>query len=59
LKPSEPRDNHLYEGLFSMMQNVIRGLDKLDKVQKPASRIKKVKVRKDKTIYPLRGSGLT
>jgi len=59
LKPSEPRDNHLYEGLFSMMQNVIRRLDKLDKVQNLAPTIKNVKVRKDKTIYPLRGSGLT
>jgi hypothetical protein len=59
LKPHEPKDNHLYKGLFIMMQNVLIRLDKLDKVHNPAIRVKRVWVRKDETIHPLRWSGLT
>jgi hypothetical protein len=59
LKPREPKDNHLYEGLFSMMRNVLSRLDKLDKVHNPGPRVKNTWVRNDEIIHPLRGSGLT
>jgi hypothetical protein len=59
LTPLEPKDNHLYEGLFSMMKNVLSRLDKLNKVHKLGLRVKKAWVRKDEIIHPLRGSGLT
>jgi hypothetical protein len=58
-KPREPHSNHVYEGLLSMMQYVLSCLDNLDKAHNPAPRIKKVWVRMDETIRPLRGSGLT
>jgi hypothetical protein len=59
MKPHEPKNNHLYEGLFNMMKNVLSRLDKLDKVHNPAPRVKNAWVRKDETIHPWRGSGLT
>jgi hypothetical protein len=49
----------LYEGLFNMMKNALSRLDKLDKIHNLAPRVKKACVRKDETIHPLRGSGLT
>lgn len=42
-----------------MMQNILSRLDKMDKAHNLASKSKKVWVRKDETIQPLRGSGLT
>jgi len=57
VKPHEPRNNHLYEGLFNIMKDVLVRLDKLDKGHNPAPRVKKAWVRKDDTIHPLRGSG--
>jgi hypothetical protein len=42
-----------------MMKNVIVSLDKLDMAYNPISQIKKVWVRKDETINPFRGNGLT
>jgi hypothetical protein len=42
-----------------MMKNVLVSLDKLDMAYNPISHVKKVWVRKDETIHPLRGSGLT
>jgi hypothetical protein len=58
-KPQEPHNNHVYEGLLSMMQNVLSCLDNLGKAHNPAPMIKKVWVKKDETIHPVRGSGLT
>jgi hypothetical protein len=42
-----------------MMKNVLVSLDKLDMAYNPISHVKNVWVRKDETIHPLRGSGLT
>jgi hypothetical protein len=42
-----------------MTKNVLVSLDKLDMVYNPTSQVKKVWVRKDEIIHPLRGSGLT
>jgi hypothetical protein len=56
LKPHEPNNNHLYEGLLSMMQSALSKLDILDKAFNLAPRVKKVWVRKDETIHPLRES---
>jgi hypothetical protein len=42
-----------------MMQNILSILNKLDKAHNPAPRFKKIWVRKDETIHPLRESGLT
>jgi hypothetical protein len=41
------------------MQNVLSRLDNLDEAHNPPPKIKKVWVRKDETIHPLRGSGLS
>lgn len=45
--------------LLSVKQNVLSRLDKMDKAHNLAPKSKKVCVRKDETIHPLRGSGLT
>jgi len=37
------------------MKNVLVSLDKLDMSYNPTSQVKKVWVRKDETIHPLRG----
>jgi hypothetical protein len=42
-----------------MMPNVLSRLDKLYKAHNPAPKVKKVWIRKDETIHPLRESGLT
>jgi len=57
LKPREPKDNHLYEGLFNMIKDVSVRLDRLDKDHNPSPRVKQAWVRKEDTIHPLRGSG--
>jgi hypothetical protein len=41
------------------MKSVSVRLNNLDKDYNPASQINKVWIRKDETIHPLRGSGLT
>jgi len=51
--------NQIYEGLVNMMKSVLVRLNNLDMVYKPASQVNKVLVRKDETIHPLKGSGLT
>jgi hypothetical protein len=40
-----------------MMKNVLVSLDKLDMAYNPTSQVKKVWVRKDEIIHPLRGGG--
>jgi hypothetical protein len=42
-----------------MMKSVLVRLINLDMAHTPAAQVKKVWVRKDETIHPLRGSGLT
>jgi glycine cleavage system protein P-like pyridoxal-binding family len=49
----------IYEGLVYMMKNVLVSLDKLDMAYNSTSQEKKVWIRKDETIHPLRGNGLT
>jgi hypothetical protein len=38
-----------------MMKNVLVSLDKFDMAYNPMSQVNKIWVRKDETIYPLRG----
>jgi hypothetical protein len=59
LKPCKPKENKIFEGLFSMMKSVLVRLDKLEKAHNHDLKVNKVWVRKDETIHPLRGSGLT
>jgi hypothetical protein len=59
VKPHKLKEIQIYEGLVYMMKNVLVSLDKLDMAYNPTFEVKKVWVRKDETIHPLRGSGLT
>jgi hypothetical protein len=59
LKLHKPKEHQIYEGLVSMMKSVLVRLDKLDIAHNIASQVNKVWARKDETIHPLRGSGLT
>lgn len=59
LKPRKPKENQIFEGLVSMMKSVLVRLDELNKAPTHEPKVNKVWVRKDKTIHPLRGSGLT
>jgi len=51
--------NQTNEWLVNMMKSVLIRLINLDMAHTPASQIENVWVRKDETIHPLRGSGLT
>jgi hypothetical protein len=57
-KPQKPTSNHGYEGLLSLMQDMLRRMANMDMTCKPSPRVKKVWVKNDETIHPLRGSGL-
>jgi hypothetical protein len=57
--PYKPKEIQIYKGLVYMMKNILVSLDKLDMAYNPTSQVKKVWVRNDETIHPLRGSGLT
>jgi hypothetical protein len=59
VKPHKPKKNQANEGLVNMMKNVVVRLINWDMAHTPASQEEKVWVRKDGTIQPLRGSGLT
>jgi ribosomal protein L34E len=54
-KPQKPSSYHDYEGFLSQMQ----GMDNMGKTCKLPLRVKQVWVKRDETIHPLRGSGLT
>jgi hypothetical protein len=58
-KPQKPTRNHDYEGFLSLMQGMLRRMDNMEKTCKPPPRVKHVWVKKNGTIHPLRGSGLT
>jgi hypothetical protein len=58
VKPHKPKKNQIFEGLVNMMKSVLVRLN-LDIAYNLASPVNKVWVRKDETIHPLRGSGLT
>jgi hypothetical protein len=59
VKPHKPKKNQTNEGLVNMMKNVLVRLINWDMAHTLASQVKKVWVRKDETIHPLKGSGLT
>jgi hypothetical protein len=59
MKPHKPKKNQTNEGLVNMMKNVLVRLINWDMAHTPASQVEKVWVRKDETIHPLRGNGLT
>jgi hypothetical protein len=58
-KPPKPTSNHGYEGLLRLMQDMLRSMTNMDMTRKPSPRVKHIWVKKDETIHPLRGSGLT
>jgi hypothetical protein len=58
-KPQKPDSNHAYEGLLSLLQGILRRMDSMSNTQSHLPRVHQVWVRKDETIHPLRGSGLT
>jgi hypothetical protein len=59
VKLHKPKKNQTNEGLVNMMKNVLVRQINWDMDHTPASQVEKVGVRKDETIHPLRGSGLT
>jgi hypothetical protein len=59
MKPRKPKENQIFDGLVSMMKSVLFRLDELEKAPNHDPKVNKVWVRKDETIHPLRGSGLT
>jgi hypothetical protein len=58
-KPHKPKEIQTDEGLVNMMNSALVRLINLDMAYYPASQVEKVWIKKDETIYPLRGSGLT
>jgi hypothetical protein len=58
-KPYKPKKIQTNEGLVNMMKSVLVRLINLDMAHNPASQVEKVWIRKNETIHPLRGSGLT
>jgi hypothetical protein len=59
MKPHKSKKKQTNEGLVNMMKSVLVRLINLDMAHTLASQVEKVWVRKDETIHPLRGSGLT
>jgi hypothetical protein len=59
MKPHKFKKKQTNEGLVNMMKSVLVRLINLDMAHTPASQVEKIWVRKDETIHPLRGSGLT
>jgi hypothetical protein len=59
VKPHKSKKNQTNAGLVNMMKSVLVRLINLDMAHSLASQVKKVWVRKDENIHPLRGSGLT
>jgi hypothetical protein len=51
--------NHAYEGLMSLLQGMLRRMDSMTNTRSHLPRVHQVWVRKDETIQPLKGSGLT
>jgi hypothetical protein len=58
-KPQKPTSNHGYEGLLSLMQDMLRSMANTDMTRKPSPRVKQVCFKKDETIYPMRGNERT
>jgi len=58
-RPQKPISYHDYEGFLSLMQGMLRRMDNMGKTCKLPPRVKQVWVKKDETIHPLNGSGLT
>jgi len=49
-----PTSNHGYEGLLSLMQDILRSMANMDMTRKPSPRVKQLWVKKDETIHPMR-----
>jgi hypothetical protein len=58
-KPQKPNGSHGYEGLLSLIQDMLRNMANMDMTRKPSPRVKQVWVKNDETIHPLRGGGFT
>jgi hypothetical protein len=48
-----------YEGLLSLLQGMLRRMESMSNTRSHLPRVHQGWVRKDETIHPLRGSGLT
>jgi hypothetical protein len=53
------RKSHAHERLQSLLQGMLRRMDSMSNTQSHLPRVHQGWVRKDETIHPLRGSGLT
>jgi hypothetical protein len=58
-KPQKPNGSYGYEGLMSLIQGMLRSMANMDMTCKPSPWVKKVWVKNDEAIHPMRGSGLT
>jgi hypothetical protein len=59
MEPHKSKKKQTNEGLVNMMKSVLVRLINLDMAHTPASQVEKVWVKKDETIHPSKGSGLT
>jgi len=59
MKPHKSKKKQTNEGLVNMMKSVLVRLINLDMAHTPASQVEKVWVKKDETIHPSKGSGIT
>jgi len=57
--PQKPDSNHAYERLLSLLQGMLRRMDNMSNTQSHLPQVHQGWVKKDETIHPLRGSGLT
>jgi hypothetical protein len=58
-KPQTLDSNHAYKGLLSLLQVILRRMDSMSNTRSHLPRVHQVWVKKDETIHPLRGCGLT
>jgi hypothetical protein len=58
-KPQKPERDQSYEGLPMLIRFLLRWMDNQMKAYQQPPQVRQVWVRKDETIHPLRGSGLT
>jgi hypothetical protein len=58
-KPQKLVSNHAYERLLSLLQGMLRRMDSMSNTRSHLPQVHQGWVRKNETIHPLRGSGLT
>jgi len=58
-KAQKPNSSHGYEGLLNVIEGMLRSMTNMDMTRKPSPWVRQIWAKKDETIHPLRGSGLT